>query len=98
MNIAGIPPSRILIFGQSIGTAVSIAISQQLALQSPPVVFAGTVLVAPFVNVATLVSTYQIAGTIPITSLLTSFLLLFDYLQPFIRDKWLSKDHIAQYV
>jgi abhydrolase domain-containing protein 12 len=98
MNVAGIPPSRILIFGQSMGTAVSIALSRHLALQSQPVVFAGTVLVAPFVDVATLVSTYRVAGAIPILSPLANFPLLFNCLQHFIRDKWLSKDRIAQYV
>jgi abhydrolase domain-containing protein 12 len=98
MNVAGIPASRIVIFGQSMGTAVSIAVSEQLALQSPPVVFAGTVLVAPFVDCATLVSTYRVAGVIPILSPLARFPFLFDYLRSLIRDKWLSKDRIAQYV
>ncbi|KFY27126.1 hypothetical protein V493_03691 [Pseudogymnoascus sp. VKM F-4281 (FW-2241)] len=98
MNVAGIPPSRILIFAQSMGTAVSIAVSQHLALQSPPVVFAGTILVAPFVDVATLVATYRVAGMVPILSPLARVPLLFNYLQRFIRDKWLSKDRIARYV
>jgi abhydrolase domain-containing protein 12 len=98
MNVAGIPPSRILIFGQSMGTAVSIAVSKHLAVQNPPIVFAGTVLVAPFVDVATLVSTYRIAGTVPILSPVARFPFLFKYLQRFIRDKWLSKDGIAQYI
>lgn len=98
MNVAGIPPSRILIFGQSMGTAVSIVVSKHLAVQDPPIVFAGTVLVAPFVDVATLVSTYRIAGTVPILSPLARFPFLFKYLQRFIRDKWLSKDCIAQYI
>jgi abhydrolase domain-containing protein 12 len=98
INIAGIPSSRILIFGQSMGTAVSIAVSQHLALQSPPVVFAGAILVAPFVDVGTLVATYRVAGTVPILSPLARIPVLFNYLQGFIRDKWLSKDHIARYV
>ncbi|KAJ5511612.1 hypothetical protein N7453_003715 [Penicillium expansum] len=98
MNVAGVPPSRILIFGQSMGTAVSIAVSKHLAVQNPPIVFAGTVLVAPFVDVATLVSTYRVAGTIPILSPVARFPFLFKYLQRFIRDKWLSKDSIAQYI
>ncbi|CAG8201486.1 unnamed protein product [Penicillium nalgiovense] len=98
MNVAGIPPSRILIFGQSMGTAVSIAVSKYLAVQNPPIVFAGTVLVVPFVDVATLVSTNRVAGTIPILSPVVRFLFLFKYLQRFIRDKWLSKDCIAQYI
>ena len=98
MNVAGIPPSRILIFAQSMGTAVSIAVSKHLAVQEPPVVLAGTVLIAPFVDVATLVSTYRVAGTIPILSPLARFPLVFKYLQRFVRDKWPSKDSIAQYI
>ncbi|KAF7590651.1 hypothetical protein BBP40_002542 [Aspergillus hancockii] len=98
MKVAGIPPSRILIFGQSMGTAVSIAVSKHHALQSPPVVFAGTVLVAPFADVATLVSTYRVAGTVPILSPLAHFPWLFQNLQKFINDKWPSKERIAEYV
>lgn len=56
MNVAGIHSSRILVFGQSMGTAVNIAISKHLALQSPPVIFASTILVASSVDVTTLVS------------------------------------------
>lgn len=96
-NVAGIPPSRILIFGQSLGTAVSLAVMEYFALQSPPAVFAGTVLVAPFTDVATLVATYRVAGSIPILSPLARFPLLFDYLSTFILDKWLSMDRIAEY-
>ena len=98
MNTADVPPSRILIFGQSIGTAVSLAISELFALQSPPVVFAGTILVAPFVDVATLVATYRVAGSIPILSPLARFPRLFSYLSTFVRDKWSSKDRIAGYI
>ena len=98
MNVAGIFPSRILIFGQSMGTAVSIAVSKQLALQPSPVVFAGTVLVAPFVDVATLILTYRLGGTVPILSILAKFPLLFNFLQHFIWDKWSTKENIAQYI
>ncbi|KAL8815941.1 MAG: hypothetical protein Q9223_004976 [Gallowayella weberi] len=98
MTHAGIPPSRILIFGQSIGTAVALAVSEHFALQSPPVLFAGAVLVAPFADVATLVSTYRIAGTIPIVSPLARLPRIFKYLSTFIHDKWLSKDRIARYI
>ncbi|KAB8227781.1 uncharacterized protein BDW43DRAFT_293030 [Aspergillus alliaceus] len=40
-EVAGMPPSLLLIFGLSMGTAVSTAVSRHLALRSPPVVFAG---------------------------------------------------------
>jgi abhydrolase domain-containing protein 12 len=97
-KVAGIPPSRILIFGQSLGTAVGLAVLEQFALQSPPVVFAGAVLVAPFVDVAMLAATYRVAGSIPILSPLAKFPLLFNYLSTFVQDKWLSKDRIAEYI
>lgn len=98
LNVTGIPPSYILIFGQSLGTAVSLAISEHFALQSPPVTFAGVVLVAPFADVATLMATYRVAGTIPIVSPLAKFPSLFTYLRSLIHDQWLSKDRIASYV
>ncbi|KAH7403088.1 Alpha/Beta hydrolase protein [Cadophora sp. MPI-SDFR-AT-0126] len=98
MNVAGIPPNRIVVFGQSMGTAVTLAISEHFALQSPPIVFAGTVLVAPLVDVATLVSTYKIAGTIPLLSPIARFPAAFAYLRSLIRDKWSSKDRIAGYI
>ena len=98
MQVAGVPPSRILIFSQSLGTAVNLAVSEHFALQSPPIVFAGGILVAPFVDVPTLVATYRVAGTIPILSPLARFPLLFNYLSTFIKEKWLSKDRIASYI
>lgn len=98
MNMAGISPSRILIFGQSLGTAVSIAVIEHFSRQSHPIIFAGTVLVAPFINIPILVSTYRIAGIIPILSPLVKFPRLFKYLQYFIQDQWISKDRIVQYI
>lgn len=98
INVAGVPASRILIFGQSLGTAVSLAVAEHFALQSPPVTFAGLILVAPFVDVATLVATYRVAGSIPILSPLARFPFLFRCLSTFIYDKWSSKDRIARYI
>ncbi|KAG4442886.1 hypothetical protein IFR05_001590 [Cadophora sp. M221] len=97
-NVAGIPLSRIIVFGQSMGTAVTLAISEHFALQLQPIVFAGTVLVAPLVDSATLVSTYKIAGTVPLLSPLARFPTALAYMGTLIRDKWLSKDRIASYI
>ncbi|KAI9680875.1 MAG: hypothetical protein M1817_004315 [Caeruleum heppii] len=97
-QVASIPPSRILIFGQSLGTAVSIATLEHYASQSPPSEFAGAVLVAPFVDVPSLVATYRVAGSIPILSPLATFPPLFKYLSTFIRDRWPSKDRIEKYI
>ena len=98
MKVVGIPQSRIVIFGQSLGTAVSLAILEHYAVQSMPITFAGTVLVAPFIDVPTLVATYRIGGTIPILSPLARVPSLFKYLSSFIQDQWPSKDRIARYI
>jgi abhydrolase domain-containing protein 12 len=97
-DIAGIPPSRILIFGQSLGTAVSSAVMEHFTLQTSSMAFAGVILVAPFVDVLTLMSTVRIAGIIPIVSPFGRFPRLFSYFGTFVRDKWPSKDRIMQYV
>ncbi|KAL8945982.1 MAG: hypothetical protein Q9222_007562 [Ikaeria aurantiellina] len=98
MNNAGIPPSRILLFSQSLGTAVTLAVLGLFATQSPPTTFVGAILVAPFTNVPTLVATYRIGGSIPLLSPLARFPPLLDYLSTFIRDKWSSTDRIAKYI
>jgi hypothetical protein len=46
MNITGIPASRIVVFAQPRGTAITISLLNNLATQSPPVSFAGTILAA----------------------------------------------------
>jgi abhydrolase domain-containing protein 12 len=77
---------------------VNLAVSEHFALQTPPIIFTGTILVAPFVDAATLVATYSIAGTIPLLSPLARFPRLFKYLSTFVQDKWSSKDRIANYI
>ncbi|THY12848.1 alpha/beta-hydrolase [Aureobasidium pullulans] len=98
MNVARIPPARILIYSQSMGTAVNMAVAEHFALQEPPVVFAGHILTAPFVDVITLVSTYSVAGTIPILGPIAKVPVLFNYLRRYIYDKWSTKDRIASYI
>lgn len=77
---------------------VTLGISEYYALQSPPVVFAGIILVAPFSDVAALMATYKVAGTIPIVSPLARFPALFNYILTLTNEKWLSKDRIESYV
>ena len=98
LNVAKIPPSRILISSQSLVTAVNMAVAEHYVHQDPAVVFAGHVLVAPLVDVPTLVSTYSVAGTIPLLAPLGKFPTLFNYLRRYIRDTWSTKDRIAEYV
>jgi len=95
----GIPAERIVLFGQSLGTAVAISLAHHLAMnRHDPVLFAGMVLVAPFADVETLTATYRVAGVIPILGPLAYFPRLLAYLNTFIRDKWRSKDLLAAFI
>lgn len=95
MNTAGIAPERIVIFAQSLGTAVGISLVHHLALQSPPTLFAGMVLVAPFADVELLTKTYRVAGTTPLLSPVACFRNALAYFNRFIISKWPSKDKLA---
>ncbi|KAH9861386.1 hypothetical protein J1614_011132 [Plenodomus biglobosus] len=98
MEEAGVPPERTVIFSQSIGTAVAVALTHHFALQSPPVLYAGTVLVAPFADVESLTRTYKVAGTIPLLSPLAMFPPLMALLNRFVLTKFSSKEKLATVV
>lgn len=98
INEAGIPPSRIVIFGQSLGTAVGISLAHHFTLRPDPILFAGMVFVAPFADVELLTSTYRIAGTVPLLGPLAPFPRLLAFFNTFIISKWPSKDKLAEFV
>ena len=95
---AGIPPSRIVLYAQSLGTAVAISLAQHLAETSPDTSFAGLVMTASFSDVATLTATYRIGGVIPVLSPLAKFPWLLNWFQKFLTSTWSSRDRIASYI
>ena len=98
LNVVKVPPNRIVLFGQSLGTAVTLALMHRLAAKLEPTLFAGTVLVAPFADVEMLTASYCVAGIIPILSPLARFPTLLAFFNTFIISKWDSKYKIAEYV
>lgn len=98
MEEAEIPPSRIVIFAQSMGTAVSLSLLHHMAAQPEPVLFSGAVLVAPFADVESLTATYRLAGTIPLLGPVAKFPRLLAWLNTFIIAKWPSKAKLAEFV
>ena len=98
LHEAGIPPERIVLFAQSIGTAVAISLTHDLAIKPQPVLFRGMVLVAPFADVEELTETYRIAGTVPLLSPLARFPKLHAYFKTFLVCKWPSKEKLADLV
>jgi abhydrolase domain-containing protein 12 len=98
---AGVPPERIVVFGQSLGTAVALALVHHLATAVPPaerVYFAGVVLVAPLVDVERLTESYRVAGTIPLLSPLARFPRLLRFFNGLVWTKWSSGVKVAEFV
>jgi pimeloyl-ACP methyl ester carboxylesterase len=64
LNTAKIPPSRIVLLGHSLGTAVATAVAVHYA--DIDVEFAGIILCAAFTNAGNAFASYSIAGVIPV--------------------------------
>lgn len=95
---ARIPPERIVIFGQSMGSAVSIGLANHLAAQAPSVSCAGLVITSSFSDLASLTATYRIGGFIPVLSPVAKFPRLFRYFSEHLTSTWLNKDRIAELI
>lgn len=95
LEAAGVPPERIVVFAQSIGTGVTVSLTHHLALRSPPTLFAGTVLVAPFADVESLTRTYEVAGTVPLLSPVAMFPPLLALLNRYIKTKFPSNEKLS---
>lgn len=98
-GVARIPPERIVVFGQSMGSAVSIALVDHLATQTPSMSLAGLVITSSFSDLTSLTATYRIGGIIPVLSPVANlFPELFKYLSCRLTSTWLNKDRIAEIV
>lgn len=96
MNVAKVPSERIVIMGQSLGTAVTSAVAEHFAMQNTE--FAGVILVAGFTNLPTLLAGYTAGGIVPVLSPFRPVPPLLHFVQRFIVDKWKSADRLATVV
>ena len=97
LDIIKIPPERIIIMGQSLGTAVSVAVAEHFVTKHK-IEFKGIVLVAPFTDLPTLILDYAIGGVFPILSPLKAYPRLQQYFASFIQDDWRSLDRVKSLV
>ncbi|KAB8290560.1 hypothetical protein EYC80_010985 [Monilinia laxa] len=95
-KVAKVPSSRIVVLGQSLGTAVACGVIESFAIQG--IEFAGVVLVAGFTDVSSLLTSYSIAGWIPVLSPLRSYPALQNLLISYVNDKWPSTSRLTNYV
>lgn len=99
VDVAGIPPSRIVIFVQSLGATVSVSLAHHLATRAEqPTFFSAMVLVAPFADVELLTATYRVGRTVPFLDPIARFPWLMAFFNRFIVAKWTRKDKLAELV
>ena len=96
IEVADVPPERIVLLGQSLGTAVASAVAERFIQQG--VEFAGVILVAAFSDLASMLSQYRIAGIVPVLAPFRIFPPLLRLFQRAIVDKWHSADRLASIV
>ncbi|KAJ3466765.1 hypothetical protein MRS44_004329 [Fusarium solani] len=97
INTTSIPPERIVIFGQSLGSAVAIALVNELAQRQPSVHFAGLVVTAIFQGIPQLTATYRIGGFIPVLSPVARIRPLFRFSQR-LTSKWDNFRRLGEFV
>ncbi|KAF0634703.1 hypothetical protein FPSE5266_08872 [Fusarium pseudograminearum] len=98
IHTAGIPPERIVIFGQSLGSAVAIALVNELAQREPSVHFAGLVVTATFADIPQLSATYRIGGFIPVLSPVAKVKPLFAFFARQLSSTWDNMQRLGEFV
>ncbi|ESZ97234.1 hypothetical protein SBOR_2357 [Sclerotinia borealis F-4128] len=96
LKVAKVPSSRIVILGQSLGTAVACGVVERFAIRG--IEFAGVVLVAGFTDISNLLTSYSIAGWIPVLSPLRPYPALQKLFISYVNDKWPSTSRLTNFV
>ncbi|KAG6146343.1 hypothetical protein E4U28_000743 [Claviceps purpurea] len=95
-KVAGIPASRIVLFGHSLGTAVATGVAERCTTRG--IDFAGIVLVSGFSDLSNLLIGYRISGIFPIMGPLIAWPSAVELLKRAVVDKWPSADRLARIV
>jgi abhydrolase domain-containing protein 12 len=95
---AQVPPDRIVIYGQSLGSAVSVSLVNHLAKQHSSLPFAGVIISASFADLPSLTATYRIGGVIPVLAPLAKIPPLFRFFTSRLQDTWMVKDNLAEFI
>ena len=93
----GIPPERIVLLGQSLGTAVATAVAERMIIDHG-IEFKGIILAAGFSDIPTLMLTYAVGGIIPILSPLKPYPTLQKFFKGKIQETWLTADRMRNLV
>lgn len=97
LAVAKIPPMRVAIVGQSLGTAVGIAVAEYFSTVRG-IDFSGIALVAAFSDLTKLLGTYSIGRIVPIFSPLQPYPKIQRFFESKIIDKWQTDIRLASLV
>lgn len=97
LEVARIPPERIVIFGQSLGTAVSVAVAELFVLEKQ-IEFAGIILVAGFSDIPTLMLSYYLGGIVPILAPLRPYPWIQKLFADRIQETWFTTRRLAKLI
>lgn len=95
LKVAKIPADRIVLVGQSLGTAVTSAVAEHFVKEGTE--FAGVVLVAGFESIPSLLPRYSIAGFLTVLAPLRPYPALLKILNNVLVDKWYSAERLANF-
>lgn len=89
-----VPPARIVLLGQSLGTAVAAATAEAFSRERG-IDFAGVVLVASFYSLPTMLANYCLGGVVPLLRPLAVVPPLLRTVLRFVVDTWPTADRLA---
>ena len=86
VNMLGISPERIVLVGQSLGTAVTVAVAERLVTDQ--IAVRNIILVAAFTNMRSLLRVYKIGAAIPVLAPLNPYPRLQSFFLNQLKDTW----------
>lgn len=97
-TVGQIPHDRIVVYGQSMGSAVTASLVNHMATYDPSHPFAGVIISASFADLPSLTATYRIGGVIPVLAPIAKLPPLFRFFTSRLQDTWMVKDKIAEFI